>query len=116
MTQVTGSGTAGADLEKGIFVKLDGSGDVVACTAGDRAIGVTTHAVDEGQTASFVMLGLVEVQVAAALAVGAETQSDANGRAIALDAGADCGHIKVGAPAPSSGNHAYAELVFVSQD
>jgi len=76
--------TAAANLTKNRFIGFTGN----HCAAGAKAIGTTTLDVDSGEQASVVFCGIVLVEAGAAVAVGAEVTSDAQGRAVPVSANA----------------------------
>lgn len=84
---LTASITAAADLAVHIFVGFDGG----VCGAGARAFGATETAADAGEQASANVLGIVLVTAGAAVAAGAEVESDASGHAVTLAAGVSNG-------------------------
>lgn len=103
-------------LEQGRYVVLDAATGVAKyCGAGAKPYGVTVDSVDEGEPVSICVLGTCFVEAGAAVG-GAVSylQSDANGRAIPLDAGVEAGLVfdGKGAPAPSSGVSAVLQIVF----
>jgi hypothetical protein len=69
--------------DKSLFVGYDGD----ICDAGEKAIGVNQVSVDAGDAMPVTYLGIMPVIASAAIAVGAEVESDANGKAITLSTG-----------------------------
>lgn len=65
------------------FVGFDGK----PAAAGAKALGTNPVTADVGEQMPVDALGIVLVEAGAAIAQGAEVQSDANGRAITLAAG-----------------------------
>ncbi len=57
------------------------------CAAGAKALGVAEYDADADTPAPANVLGVILVEAGAALAAGAEVQSDADGRAITKAAG-----------------------------
>ena len=74
---------AAAALSRFRFV--DYSGNVAG--AGERVLGVPTTDFSSGEQASVTTHGEILVEAGAAIAVGAEVESDANGKAITKAAG-----------------------------
>ncbi|WP_221800446.1 capsid cement protein [Oceanobacter mangrovi] len=75
--------TAAADLTRNRFIGADGD----VCAAGALAAGIGEYDVAAGEQASVNAQGLIIVEAGAAVAVGAQVESDANGLAITLDTG-----------------------------
>jgi hypothetical protein len=75
------------------FVKVTGAHQVGAVTAGtDAIVGVLQNKPQvEGQAATVGIFGVSNVMAGAAVAAGANVQSDTSGRAITLAAGANVG-------------------------
>lgn len=67
--------------------------------ATDAALGVPTTAFDAGEQASVATHGEMLVEAGGAVAVGAQVQSDATGRAITLAAGVAAGRARDAAAA-----------------
>lgn len=80
--------TAASAMAQRRFVGLDGD----LCGAGEKALGVTEYAVDSGDQASVNANGVILIEAAAAVAVGAEVESDAAGKAVTLSAGVSNGY------------------------
>lgn len=78
---------AAADLSRFRFV--DYSGNVVG--AGERVLGVPTTDFSAGEQASVATHGEILVEAGAAIAAGAEVESDANGRAVTKTTGVGFG-------------------------
>ncbi len=76
---------SGADVntEKGLFIKHDGS----VCGAGDTALGISYDEADENGDLAVVLDGIVEVQAGGSISAGEFVKSDANGKAVAAEAG-----------------------------
>lgn len=72
-----------ADLSARRFVGFDGG----VCAAGAKALGVVETDTDSDSLAPANVLGVILVEAGAAIAAGAEVQSDASGRAITRAAG-----------------------------
>lgn len=106
---------ASVDLVQGRYVVLDAAtGEAKYCGAGLKAFGVTLDSVDAGEPVSICVLGTCLVEAGAAVAgTVAYLQSDANGRAIPLDAGVEAGLVfdGKGAPAPAGGVSAVLQIV-----
>lgn len=79
--------TAAASLAR--FRFCDYSGNTAA--AGERTLGVPTTKFDAGESASVATHGEIVVESGAAVAVGAEVESDATGRAITKTTGVGSG-------------------------
>lgn len=107
---------AHADLAQGRYVVIDAAtGTAKYCGAGLKPYGVTLESVDEGEPVSICVLGTCLVEAGAAVAgTTAYVQSDANGRAIPLDAGVESGLVfdGKGAPAPAGALNAVLQIVF----
>ncbi|NLR73577.1 DUF2190 family protein [Leeia aquatica] len=80
---LTTSVITSAGLTRRRFVGFDGN----ACGTGVKALGVVDADTEAGGVAPANVLGLILVEAGAAIAVGAEVQSDANGKAIPKAAG-----------------------------
>ena len=78
---------AAADLSR--FRFADYSGNVAG--AGERVLGVPTTDFSAGEQASVATHGEVLVEAGAAIAAGAEVESDANGRAVTKTTGVGSG-------------------------
>ena len=78
---------AAADLSR--FRFADYSGNVAS--AGERALGVPTTDFSAGEQASIATHGEILVEAGAAIAAGAEVESDANGRAVTKTTGVGFG-------------------------
>ena len=74
---------AAAALTRFRFVDFTGN----VASAGERALGVATTDFDTGEQASVATHGEILVVAGAAIAAGAEVESDANGRAVTKTAG-----------------------------
>lgn len=59
--------------------------------AGAKVLGVCNASYDIGESAGVGVLGIFAVEAGAAVAVDSQVQTDAQGRAITLDTGVDCG-------------------------
>ena len=70
------------------FVGFDGN----ACAVGVKALGVCEADTDPDGVAPVNVQGVILVEAGAAIAAGAEVQSDATGRAITKAAGVGNGH------------------------
>ncbi len=75
---------AAANLTRQRFVGFDGN----VCAAGAKALGVVEADTDANNMAPANLLGVILVEAGAAIAAGADVQSDATGRAITKAAGA----------------------------
>ena len=69
---------AAVNLTKRRFVDFAGN----PCAAGEASKGVAMHKTDSGKLATLISLGIAEVEVGAAVAVGDAIVSDANGKGI----------------------------------
>jgi len=78
---------AAVDLSR--FRFADYSGNVAS--AGERALGVPTTDFSAGEQASIATHGEILVEAGAAIAAGAEVESDANGRAVTKTTGIGSG-------------------------
>ena len=74
---------AAAALTRFRFVDFAGN----VASAGERALGVPSTDFDTGEQASVATHGEILVEAGAAIAAGAEVESDANGKAITKAAG-----------------------------
>ena len=74
---------AAAALTRFRFVDFTGN----VASAGDRPLGVATTDFDTGEQASVATHGEILVEAGAAIAVGAEVESDASGRAVTKTTG-----------------------------
>ena len=74
---------AAAALTRFRFVDFTGN----VASAGERPLGVATTDFDIGEQASVATHGEILVEAGAAIAAGAEVESDANGKAITKAAG-----------------------------
>jgi len=74
---------AAADTEKGLFIKHDGT----VCGAGETALGISYDEADENGDLAVVLDGIVEVQAGGSISAGDFVKSDANGKAVAAEAG-----------------------------
>lgn len=74
---------AAASLAEFRFASFAG----VPCVAGTRVLGVPRNSAEAGDTVGVDTHGEIVVEAGAAVAVGDEVQSDAEGRAITKDAG-----------------------------
>ena len=98
-------------LTKGRAVKA-GTADesVTAVTAeGDEVLGiamfdVTTAEIGQGKGASVAMMGIADMEAAAALAVGDNVAINASGQAVAANSGARTVGVCVGNPSTNSGD------------
>ncbi|MDO5940635.1 capsid cement protein [Burkholderia cepacia] len=80
---LTTSITATAALARFRFVSLLGA----ICAAGAKALGTAEATADVGEQAPVNVQGILLVEAGAAIAAGAEVESDANGKAITKAAG-----------------------------
>ena len=80
---LTTSVIAVADLTRRRFVGFNGG----VCAAGAKALGVTEADTEADNMAPANVMGVILVEAGAAIAAGAEVQSDAAGRAITKAAG-----------------------------
>lgn len=74
---------AAAALTRFRFVDFTGN----VASAGERALGVPSTNFDAGEQASVATHGEILVEAGAAIAVGAEVESDASGRAVTKTTG-----------------------------
>lgn len=74
---------AAAALTRFRFVDFTGN----VASAGERALGVASTDFDAGEQASVATHGEILVEAGAAIAVGAEVESDASGRAVTKTTG-----------------------------
>jgi hypothetical protein len=84
--------TAGADLSSAQykFVEMDSAGLVTVCNAAtDKPIGVLQNKPLSGQTAQVLIAGISKVQADAALTIGTEIGTSADGQADAKIRGTD---------------------------
>lgn len=79
--------TAAAALNRLRFVGLTGN----VCAAGAKALGIADAAADIGEQAPVNTHGILLVEAGAAIAQGAEVESDAAGKAITKAAGVSNG-------------------------
>ena len=86
-TCLTTSVTAAAALSRLRFVGLTGA----VCAAGAKALGIAETAADLGEQAPVNTHGILLVEAGAAIAAGAEVESDANGRAVTKTTGVGFG-------------------------
>ena len=84
---LTTSVIAVADLTRRRFVGFDGN----VCANGVKALGVVDADTATGNVAPANVLGVILVEAGAAIAAGAEVQSDASGKAITKAAGVSNG-------------------------
>jgi len=75
--------TAAADLTRNRFIGANGD----VCAAAALAAGTVEYDVAAGEQATVNAQGLIIVEAAGAVAVGAQVESDANGKAVTLSAG-----------------------------
>jgi hypothetical protein len=90
---------AGADLssKQYHFVKLDGSGNAVSCSAAtDVPVGVLQNTPTSGQAAEIVVVGLSKISSDAALSIGNLIGTSADGQADAKTPGTDTTEFVVG--------------------
>lgn len=83
---------AGADLsaKQYHFVKLDASGDVVACSAiTDVPIGILQNAPTSGQTAEVMQAGISKLVADGVIAIGAHVGTSADGQGDSIAPGTD---------------------------
>ena len=78
---LTTSVIAAAELTRRRFVGFNGN----VCAAGVKALGVVEADTENGGVAPANVLGVILVEAGAAIAAGAEVQSDASGKAIELE-------------------------------
>ena len=98
--------SAGADLsaKQYYFVKLNSSGNAVACAGvTDKPVGVLQNNPTSGQAAEIVVVGLTKVSTDAALAIGDLVGTSADGQAAAYVAGTDTTKYVVGQALVTSG-------------
>ena len=74
---------AATDTEKGLFIKPTGA----VCGAGETALGISYDEADENGDLAVVLDGIVEVQCGGSVNAGDFVKSDANGKAVAAEAG-----------------------------
>ena len=90
---------AGADLSalQYYFVKINSSGQAVACAAAtDIPIGVLQNAPTSGQEAEVLIVGGTKIVAGAAIGEGALVGTGSTGKAVALVAGTDTTKYVVG--------------------
>jgi len=83
---------AGADLSalQYNFVKINSSGQAVACAAAtDIPVGVLQNAPISGQEAEVLVVGGTKIKAGAAIGEGAQIGTGSTGKAVALVAGTD---------------------------
>ena len=83
---------AGADLSalQYNFVKINSSGQAVACAAAtDIPVGVLQNAPTSGQEAEVLVVGGTKIVAGAAIGEGAQVGTGSTGKAVALVAGTD---------------------------
>jgi hypothetical protein len=83
---------AGADLSalQYNFVKINSSGQAVACAAAtDIPVGVLQNAPTSGQEAEVLVVGGTKIVAGAAIGEGAQVGTGSTGKAVALTAGTD---------------------------
>lgn len=76
---------AGADLSAGQYlgVKVDGSGNAIACSVnGEQAYGVLLNDPASGEEATVAISGITKAEAGGAIAVGANVAVDADGQFI----------------------------------
>ena len=78
---------AAAELTRRRFVGFNGN----VCAAGVKALGVVEADTENGGVAPANVLGVILVEAGAAIAAGAEVESDANGRAVTKTTGVGFG-------------------------
>ena len=74
---------AAVDLTRRRFVGFDGN----VCAAGVKSLGTLAATTAAGEQAPVDSLGVILVEAAGAIALGAQVQSDADGRAVTLAGG-----------------------------
>jgi len=107
-----GTRVAGADLSthQYKFIKLDSAGAVVICAAAsDRPYGVLQNAPASGEEADVLLVGFSKVSADAALAIGIEIGTSADGQADAKVRGTDLAEYIAGQVIEASG--AAAEII-----
>jgi hypothetical protein len=90
---------AGADLSalQYNFVKINSSGQAVACAAAtDIPVGVLQNAPISGQEAEVLIVGGTKIVAGAAIGEGAQIGTGSTGKAVALAAGTDTTKYVVG--------------------
>lgn len=95
ITLTTSIAAAGAELVRQRFVGFGGA----VCAAAAKALGVAAVDTAVGNQAPVNVLGEILVEAGAAIAVGAEVESDATGRAITKAAGVSNGFARDAAAA-----------------
>lgn len=76
-----------SNMEKHYFVGYDGD----ICGAAAKALGVNQVTVEAGEDMPVTYLGIMPVVAGGTVALGAEVESDASGKAVTLAAGASNG-------------------------
>jgi hypothetical protein len=108
---------AGADLsaKQYYFMKLDSAGKAVVCAGvTDKPIGVLLNNPTAGQAAEIVVVGLTKVSSDAALAIGDQIGTSADGQAAPYVAGTDTTKYIVGAVLETSGAAGVINSVLVN--
>lgn len=83
MTKLVYGYLAAVATEAGLFIKHDGT----VCGAGDTAVGVSLRNAEAGEAFPVALDGIVEVQAGGSFSAGDFVKSDANGKAVAAEAG-----------------------------
>ncbi|MDR1008021.1 MAG: DUF2190 family protein [Campylobacteraceae bacterium] len=80
--------TAGANIEEYRFLKVTGDYTLAHASAGSYAVGVSEGTAKAGERIDVMHLGIAEVIVGTGgVSAGGAVESDANGKAVALDEG-----------------------------
>lgn len=83
------------------FITIGAGGVAALCGAGLRPDGVSVEDLEEGDVGTAIISGRAKVECAVALDSG-QVECDANGRAIVLAAGVECGTVQYPGLAPSA--------------
>ena len=97
----------GEEIPNKRFVDIDETG--VSLSAGDPD-GVSIDGGGEGTYIGVALLGPAQIEAGAAIEQGQRVESDANGRAVPLDAGDEAGLCLSQAVAPAGGDHDQTEV------
>jgi hypothetical protein len=107
------AGAASLAAKQFYFVKLDSAGDIVVCAAAtDVPIGILQNAPGVGEACEVMMAGISKVSSDAALTIGDQIGTSADGQADAKTVGTDTTEYVVGRVLVASG--AAAELATVA--
>ena len=93
------SRVAGEDLssDQYKFVKLDGSGQAIKCTAiTDRPVGVLQNDPESGEEAEIMVSGITKLEADGVIAIAAELGTSADSQADSIASGTDTTVFKVG--------------------